>query len=354
MNIPDKDLVRISSQNIAGFWDLHKRKLLNMEPPYQRRSVWTQDFRDYFIDTVLLNFPCPPVFLHEDPSPDGRFLVNVVDGKQRLGSVFHFINGGFPVGGQATLKELRGLHFSQLSPNIRSRFFQYTFHVHYLQTDDDELIGNMFDRMNRNVARLSPQELRHARFRGRFITTVEELTDWMAKKLPGMPIIVRRSQAQMKDLEFVATVLLMIEEGPRERSVFELDQSFAERDEAWPKEAAISERFRQAVEWFRLVLRRGSGKELKNSRLRNQADLYALLGAIDHLSQTSKLPSPADATPRLQAFVQAIEDEKKRDATPALAAYYHATIAGSGHTASRRKRIEILSDVIAGRLPTMP
>jgi len=36
-----------------------------------------------------------------------------------------------------------------------------------------------FDRINRNVKKLTPQELRHARFNGLFINTAEDLTEWM-------------------------------------------------------------------------------------------------------------------------------------------------------------------------------
>jgi hypothetical protein len=57
---------RQNFQTIAWFNDLYNRELLDLDPPYQRRSVWTQTFRDYFIETLLLDYPAPTIFLYEE------------------------------------------------------------------------------------------------------------------------------------------------------------------------------------------------------------------------------------------------------------------------------------------------
>ena len=57
---------RHNFQTIAWFRDLYLRKLLNLDPPYQRRSVWNQSYKDYFIDTILLGYPAPAILLYED------------------------------------------------------------------------------------------------------------------------------------------------------------------------------------------------------------------------------------------------------------------------------------------------
>ena len=58
-------------QTIAWFWDLYQRDRLDLDPPYQRRSVWNQNYKNYFIDTILLGYPAPAIFLNEEISPDG-------------------------------------------------------------------------------------------------------------------------------------------------------------------------------------------------------------------------------------------------------------------------------------------
>ena len=53
---------RQNFQTISWFSDIHRRTLLNLEPPYQRRSVWNQAYKNEFVDTVLLQYPAPAIF----------------------------------------------------------------------------------------------------------------------------------------------------------------------------------------------------------------------------------------------------------------------------------------------------
>ncbi len=70
---------RQNFQTISWFSDLFKRKLLNLEPPYQRRSVWNQSYKNDFIDTILLQYPAPAIFLYEEVSVEGVSIYQVVD-----------------------------------------------------------------------------------------------------------------------------------------------------------------------------------------------------------------------------------------------------------------------------------
>src|ERR1700740_1623758 len=102
-----------NSQTISWFWDLHNRSLRELNPPYQRRSVWNQADRDYFIDTILLEFPAPAIFLYQELEPTGVTRYFVVDGKPRLATIFSFVSDEFSVAENAEIAELRGRYFSQ-------------------------------------------------------------------------------------------------------------------------------------------------------------------------------------------------------------------------------------------------
>ena len=80
-------------QTLAWLFDIYRRGLLDLDPPYQRRSVWNQPFRDFFVDSVLNNYPCPAIFLYEQITPEGVASYKVVDGKQRLITLFEFVAG---------------------------------------------------------------------------------------------------------------------------------------------------------------------------------------------------------------------------------------------------------------------
>lgn len=77
-------------QDISWFLDSHSKGQLDLDPPYQRRSVWSRSDKQYFIDTILNNFPAPPIFLHRSIDDNGRPTYHVVDGKQRLQTIIEF------------------------------------------------------------------------------------------------------------------------------------------------------------------------------------------------------------------------------------------------------------------------
>lgn len=343
---------RPNFQTIAWFNDLRQRSNLDLDPPYQRRSIWNQSFKDYFIDTVLLNLPAPAIFLYEDISPEGRSLHHVVDGKQRLTTIFEFIDGAFPVSDKSQIDNLRGLYFSNFSTEVKKRFWSYVLLVEYVPSDDEEGIKAIFDRINRNVAKLTPQELRHAKLSGAFITTAESLAEWMEATLPpNFPRLTQPSKRQMKDVELVAILLLLAEQGVRGHSQSDLDIAFSDRDETWEARIDVESRFRDTVTTIGQLIRNATGDPvLAGSRLRNQADFYSLYGAVLALSRENALPDIALLRDRIGRFIQALENEAMAAQTPDYAAYLDAARSASNDRGPRDTRIRLMKRVLTGDL----
>lgn len=339
---------RQNFQTIAWFNDLFKREMLDLDPPYQRRSVWTQSFRDYFIETILLDYPSPTIFLYEEINDTGVTTYNVVDGKQRLTTVFGFLNHEYPVSESSVLEELRGQYFQELSANQKNKFWSYTFSVEYLPTKNEGIINNIFDRINRNVAKLTSQELRHAKYSGEFISSTESLTDWMLDKLPPyFPQIAKRSKAQMKDVELTAQILLRIEGEPRGFNTNELDIEFGERDDIWENKEDITEKFKIIVNKINDILGGDPENILTRSRLKNQADFYSLVGAIHVLIQQNNLPAINDLKDRLLEFIQyEVNDNSPKE----IRDYYEFARVASNRTLARKEREKILIKVLLNQI----
>lgn len=139
--------------------------------------------------------PAPAIFLYEDISPTGSTVQHVVDGKQRLTTLFEFIDGRFPVADDSKLEQHRGAYFSGLPDDVKKLFWSYIILVEYVPSDEETITG-IFDRINRNTAKLTPQELRHAKFSGEFISAAESLSEWMEATLgKNFPRIVQALDA---------------------------------------------------------------------------------------------------------------------------------------------------------------
>jgi hypothetical protein len=341
---------RHNFQTIAWFRDLYKREKLDLEPPYQRRSVWNQSFKDYFIDTVLLGYPTAAIFLYEEFSLSGEVIYRVVDGKQRLTTLFEFLEGKFPVGEKAQISSLRGKYWEQIDSDLKKRFWAYEFLVEYLPDTEETKINDIFDRINRNVAKLSPQELRHARFDGLFITSVEEMTKWMLAKLPqGFPNLQERSKRQMKDVEVVAQLMLYLEEGVKSYSQADLDKAFSDRDESWESKLDIEDRFRATISRVEAVV--SAGHELNRTRLKNQADFFSLFAVLSDPS-TDQLAND-EMSGRISEFIEIVEDTTRRAQSKAALAYFDAARSASNDVGPRNIRIKILAAIIRGQEPDL-
>lgn len=339
-------------QTVGWFWDLYKRELLIMDPPYQRRSVWTQEYKDYFVDTVLHGYPAPALFLFRETTPDGISQYSVVDGKQRLLTLFDFASNIFPVSQNstvATITRFRGSYFKDLPNELKTSFWNYRFAVEYLHSSNEDFINNIFDRINRNVAKLTPQELRHARYNGEFISEIQKLSAWMLKKLPaGVPNISAQSRRQMKDDEYVAQLLLLLEEGPKKDSQDDLDEAFALREQNWESKDNTLTRFQDVIEYLAQLGKTEKGAAILKSRLRNQADFFSLFGAINEIMQNDELSQIQDPISKLEDFVKIVDDSEKRAKIKTAKEYFDAVRSASNDTGPRRLRINIIRSVLLG------
>ena len=80
---------KTGTKSILDLRNLYDHGHLNLEPGFQRQSVWKQADRALLIDSLLRNFPLPAIFLYKREDK-GELIFDVIDGKQRLESIFMF------------------------------------------------------------------------------------------------------------------------------------------------------------------------------------------------------------------------------------------------------------------------
>jgi len=219
---------------------------------------------------------------------------------------------------------------------------------------DEKIIGDIFDRINRNVIKLRPQELRHAKFDGIFITIVEDLTNWMFNylspdgKSETFPNIDTRSKKQMKDVEMVAELLIFLEEGVKALNQDYLDKAFSEKDVEWENKSEIEQEFRNTVEHIKEILNLSQNLKLHQTRLRNQADFYSFFGAIAELNRENNLPITKIIGQRIYDFLQVVTNEDERENNETAKEYYKSVRFSFTDIGARRNRIDIMKSIIKG------
>lgn len=214
-------------QDISWFLDLHTRGRINLDPPYQRKSVWTRGDKEYFLDTIFNNYPCPAVFLHREIDQEGNVTFHVVDGKQRIKTIFDFVAGNLSIPKSFGDDRIAGKKWSELDTDSRKAFWNYIITVEILPDVDQAVVTSVFERINRNSRKLLPQELRHAKFEGWFVTRAEAEAEKQEWKDFG--IVTTARSKRMADVQFISELMMISIK--REITGFDhdaLDQIYAE------------------------------------------------------------------------------------------------------------------------------
>src|SRR5882762_1095033 len=81
---------RPENKTITDIQNLFHDQLLNLEPGFQRQSVWSERDRAKLIDSILRNYPLPAIFFYKR-AEDGQIIYDVIDGKRRLESILMFM-----------------------------------------------------------------------------------------------------------------------------------------------------------------------------------------------------------------------------------------------------------------------
>ena len=197
-----------NQQDLSWFVDMQAQGRLELNPEYQRKSVWTYKDKQFFLDTVFNNYPCPAVYLQKENTPTGP-LYNVVDGKQRLSTVLDFYAGKIRINKEFSIVEMRGLKFKDLTEKRQSDFYNYIFMVEQIRSESSVDWGEVFQRVNKNQKKLTDQELRHARFDGWLISKAENEVVQNKDLWKTFGISSTGRAKRMKDVEFISILMLV-------------------------------------------------------------------------------------------------------------------------------------------------
>lgn len=167
------DIVIESLLNQINNGTLHLRPLSD-RPKFQRRYVWNNRLASKFIESILLNVPIPPCYLSQNED----FELDVIDGQQRIYSIYRFVENQFKLKDLQVLQEDNNKYFYELPKNLKRKLNTYTLRCVIISNDSDpEIRFDVFERLNTNTMPLNAQELRNCIYRGPLIDLVSELAE---------------------------------------------------------------------------------------------------------------------------------------------------------------------------------
>ncbi|TDG37342.1 DUF262 domain-containing protein [Pedobacter changchengzhani] len=191
-----EDMSIVLSENIKTYsrdWTVEtiynqiKQGNIELNPKFQRRNAWTDEKRSRLIESLILKLPVPSIVLAESHTEKNKFVV--LDGKQRLLTIAGFIDHEkYKYWDKPILRDLRlkpslnGMTVELLSQEVNNdnnRAFQNSdirCTVVFNQSTDD-ILYEIFYRLNSGAVPLSMQELRQSLRKGDFSDFLMESTE---------------------------------------------------------------------------------------------------------------------------------------------------------------------------------
>lgn len=215
-------------------------------PGFQRNYVWDTKRASRLIESIIVGLPIPQIFLYEQDR--NRFLV--IDGQQRLMSIYYFVKERFPRRGKLTDLRLLAEGRSNLSKEVLSNDEYFTdfqlslpenapgkpnrFHrerysslgeeyqtrfdlrtirniiVQQIHPKGDDAMYEIFNRLNSGGVNLSSQEIRRCMYDSKFYEMLYRTNtrqEW--RKLVGAKV----PDIHMKDVEILLRGFAMLFSG---------------------------------------------------------------------------------------------------------------------------------------------
>lgn len=152
-------------------FDANPKRII-LDSDFQRENVWYKDRKSELIESVLMGLPLPIFYFNQDKY--GNLIV--IDGRQRLGTLFSYMADEFALKGLKILRNENEKKFSDLPPIFTGRIEDFQIQAHIIMPPTpDRIKFDIFDRVNRGGVSLNKQEMRNALYQGRATRLLKSL-----------------------------------------------------------------------------------------------------------------------------------------------------------------------------------
>lgn len=293
---------------IGDLRDKYKNRQIDLDPPYQRKPAWKTKQRLLLLSSLFNGIPIPALILHKHfDTKTKKEVYDVLDGKQRVETILHFIEQ-YKIRGEETLwvefinphdDKKDYLYFDQLRlkrvnkdyENILEKFWSYELPIIEYEGDLSDFFERnvaskeVFVRINSTGSPLKKHEIRHARYAGLFFDLGNELERRYSNLFVNKWRVTSRTDLERYILhEYLLELCTAIHHNGFSDRRKKLDDLLS--NYKWSKTEInnIKKGFKKVIDWISDIFPRDT---IKTTRFKNKSDFYSLFIVLLNLLNKS-------------------------------------------------------------------
>lgn len=165
---------------LAKYYD-EKSKVFEI-PDFQRKPKWDKKRQSKLIESFLMGLPVPPIFLFTE----NKSTFKVIDGVQRLHTIFSYLNGDFKLNGlgasrynNKSIYDLDNM-MNDENTTVKDKLLNVVLGatiVRQANPKDSNSMYEIFARLNTGGLALNNMEVRRSVAYGKFLKTLERVNE---------------------------------------------------------------------------------------------------------------------------------------------------------------------------------
>jgi len=259
-----------SNVKIIELYNKIENGKLQPHPDFQRKLVWKKQHKYHFIETILLNYPFPEIYIASSEidveSLEAKEIV--VDGQQRLTTIRDYIKGEGDFKNQNAINSFTSLHTDQ-----KKEFLNYYVSVRDLKDLKIDDIKEIFQRINHTEYSLNTVEKQNAQYGdGEFLLFCKQITDEDEITKQDTDIVLDKDvrkffvdfwnytkvfddndNSRMLSLQFVATLVTTFLEPDYFHRNTKTLKYFADFNDGFPKNEEVIQEFVSVISFIQSI-----------------------------------------------------------------------------------------------------
>jgi Protein of unknown function DUF262 len=339
------------SETVAQFCEGLRRNEIKVDRRYQRsEKVWPGAAQSFLIESILLGFPVPKLFLHQQTDRvSKKTIYHIIDGQQRSVAIRAFADDDIRLARNLELKEAAGRTYSELPHELQDRFLSYSLGIDQFVNTTEEQVRDIFRRINSYEVPLNAEEQRHARWQGEFKWFIYHLSRELDTYFDEYGTFSDSQLVRMQDMKLLAEIAHALLHGISTTSKSTLDALYRDNNDLFPGKEEYSEKIEEAVIFV------DSLTALHDSALMKPYAMYALVLAIIHADSSVPVLKDQGAGGKGLAKVQVCEERlsilaaalEEEDVPRKLKAFVKSSEKGTNVKAARETRFMYCLDAVS-------